>query len=243
MNDEVRWLSLAAGMHREVAAHFPDWTDTNDHDPGITLLNVFSWLTERLLYEQAGSDHRFIAAARRLAAAASVGSNANSAADSASLLRVNYFAGQLLGADDFRDEQSYFRQRLRRLNQRLHGQGVVSGLAVSIKGKASSARIEIAPGIAVDGRGEEIVVASTVTLPLPSAPNQLCLQLRWVERPCRPIPAADNSAPTQHSRIADAFEAVLSPVAAEDSVTLAHLKRSSGRWTASTQKKRRRRRT
>ena len=231
MNDEARWLSVATVIRREVTAHFPDWTDTNDDDPGITLLNLFAWLTERLLYAQSGAAPQRIAAARRLEAAAAAGANANCDADSEALLRVNYFDGKLLSADDLRDEQTYFRQRLRRLNQRLHGHGVVSGLTVSIKGKGNVARIEIAPGVAIDPTGEEIVVTNGVTLSLPAAQQELYVQIRWTERPCKPVPSPDVSDPTQYSRIADAWETVLSPVAAQDAVTLAHLRRISGRWT------------
>jgi phage tail sheath protein FI len=31
-------------------AHTPEWTDHNDSDPGTTLLNLFAWLDEGLLY-------------------------------------------------------------------------------------------------------------------------------------------------------------------------------------------------
>jgi hypothetical protein len=240
MNDKARWLSVATAIRREVIAHFPDWTDTNDHDPGITLLNLFAWLTEQLLYAQPGADLQRIAAARRLAAAALAWSNAERDCDSEALLRVNYFDGKLLSADDLRDEQTYFRQRLRRLNQRVHGRGVVSGLTVSIKGGRNDARIEIAPGVAIDPTGEEIVVPNCVALPLPTSPQELYVQIRWVERSCMPVPSTDSSAPARYSRIADTWETVLSPAAAEDAVTLAHLKRVSGRWTIRKAKSQRR---
>jgi len=44
------------------------------------------------------------------------------------LRRVNYFAGRLLTAEDFRAEQEYHREKSRRHNRRLHGSGVASGL-------------------------------------------------------------------------------------------------------------------
>ena len=46
------------------------------------------------------------------------------------LVRPRYFAGQLLGADDFSLEQDYLRHRIRRLNREVIGAGVV-GLAVA----------------------------------------------------------------------------------------------------------------
>lgn len=46
------------------------------------------------------------------------------------LKRLNYFYGQLLGAEDFRAEQNYFREKLKLHNRCLHGYGVVCGLRV-----------------------------------------------------------------------------------------------------------------
>ncbi|WP_419694223.1 hypothetical protein ACN2CC_26455 [Mesorhizobium muleiense] len=45
--------------------------------------------------------------------------------------RLNYFYGQMLGAADFRAEQSYFREKLKLHNRCLHGYGVVCGLEVT----------------------------------------------------------------------------------------------------------------
>jgi hypothetical protein len=52
------------------------------------------------------------------------------------LERLSYFYGQMLGVQDFRSEQSYFREKLRLHNRCLHGYGVVCGLnvcAVAVK--------------------------------------------------------------------------------------------------------------
>ncbi|MFL6617858.1 MAG: hypothetical protein ACJ8MH_04620 [Povalibacter sp.] len=231
MNDEARWLSLATAMRREVSTHFPNWTDSNDHDPGITLLNLFAWLTDQLLREQTRSDPERIAAARRLATSASIWVNAESDASSEPLLRVNYFEGKLLTADDLRDEQMYFRQRLRRMNLRLHGRGVLSGLSVSIKGTGDAASIEISPGVAIDPSGEEIVLVSSVTAPLPVEPEELYVEIRFVERPCTPVPTTDNSAPAQYSRIAETCETLLSPVQDPHAITIAYLRRTSDGWS------------
>ncbi|HEY6643730.1 hypothetical protein [Povalibacter sp.] len=231
MNDESRWPLLASAMRRVMLEHVPDWTDSNDHDPGITLLNLFTWLTDALPYAQSATNPEIIAAARRLATAASGLANAGAGADSEPLLRVNYFHGKLLGVDDFRDEQTYFRRRLQRLNQRLHGVGVVSGLNVSIKNSSSGASVEISPGLAIDPTGEEVVIADCVVLPLPGTPKELYVQIRWTEQLRMPVPTTDSSAPTQYSRIVDTWETVLSPAAAQDAVTLARLTRISGRWT------------
>jgi hypothetical protein len=47
------------------------------------------------------------------------------------LERLSYFYGQMLGVQDFRSEQSYFREKLRLHNRCLHGYGVVCGLHLS----------------------------------------------------------------------------------------------------------------
>lgn len=36
---------------RQIPRYAPEWTDYNDSDPGITLLQFFSWLSEMILYE------------------------------------------------------------------------------------------------------------------------------------------------------------------------------------------------
>src|SRR5262249_16520792 len=47
------------------------------------------------------------------------------------LRRLNYFFGQMLGVDDFRSEQSYFREKHKLHNRCLHGYGTVCGLLVT----------------------------------------------------------------------------------------------------------------
>ncbi|MGT2476686.1 hypothetical protein [Paraburkholderia terrae] len=46
------------------------------------------------------------------------------------LRRLNYFFGQMLGVDDFRSEQNYFREKHKLHNRCLHGYGTVCGLLV-----------------------------------------------------------------------------------------------------------------
>jgi hypothetical protein len=75
--------------------------------------------------------------------------------------RLNYFKGQFLQEEDFNAEQAYH-IRMRRLHNRaLHTWGVVEGLVVSQI--ASTNSVVVAPGIAIDKMGQEIV------LPLPGS--------------------------------------------------------------------------
>src|ERR1700674_1886344 len=44
--------------------------------------------------------------------------------------RLNYFYGQMLSAQDFQTEQSYFHEKMKLYNRCLHGYGTVCGLLV-----------------------------------------------------------------------------------------------------------------
>lgn len=99
------------------------------------------------------------------------------------MIRVRYFAGQLLGADDFEAEQRYVVERLRRRNRWLHGWGVVGGLQVSLR----QSEIVVAAGLALDCAGNEIEVAGPTPWPLPTAGKTCYLTLAFAERPVQPV--------------------------------------------------------
>jgi len=77
-----------------------------------------------------------------------------------SLVRLRYFFGKRLGVADFRDEQSYHRNKQRLHNRHVHGAGVLCGLAVTpFDGEApDSPLIRVSAGAALDTCGREIVV-------------------------------------------------------------------------------------
>ncbi|HEX5734699.1 MAG TPA: hypothetical protein VF131_17845 [Blastocatellia bacterium] len=75
----------------------------------------------------------------------------------ADIKRPNYFTSQLLGEDDFREEQSYHLDMRRRHNRSLHTWGVVKGLEIN-KPSASSNQFSVSPGMAIDSEGREIVL-------------------------------------------------------------------------------------
>ena len=68
--------------------------------------------------------------------------------------RVRYSLGQILGADEFEQEQFYFLERDRQHNRVLHGYGTALGLAVSLSG--SGVRVE--PGLALTVAGKVVRV-------------------------------------------------------------------------------------
>jgi hypothetical protein len=145
---------------------------------------------------------------------------------------VNYFAGQLLTAGDLTAEQDYIRQKTHRRNRALHGAGIVTGLHVTLERTGSKAQLVIAPGLALNGRGEEIEVSASAALPLPAQGKSLLVLLHYAELPCRPVPAptADPQEPVRFSRIAETFSATLAPSADDTAVAIARVNFSRGRW-------------
>jgi hypothetical protein len=49
--DDVTYADLVAQARRTIPALAPDWTDHNPGDPGITLVELFAWLAEMLVYQ------------------------------------------------------------------------------------------------------------------------------------------------------------------------------------------------
>jgi len=87
--------------------------------------------------------------------------------------RLHYSTGELLGADDFRDEQTYHRRQLARALLHLQGSGVIAGLRVLHRhrpgqnGAEDEVELEVEPGLALDHAGRLIEV-----------PREACLRLR-----------------------------------------------------------------
>lgn len=48
--DDRKFDNLLAEARSLIPRYAPEWTDYNESDPGITLLELFAWLTETLLY-------------------------------------------------------------------------------------------------------------------------------------------------------------------------------------------------
>ena len=79
--------------------------------------------------------------------------------------RPNFFSGKLLTAEDLAQEQEYVLDKFKRHNRTLHGFGIISGLKVS----ARAGQITVAPGIALDCEGNELVVDSPQSIVPPEA--------------------------------------------------------------------------
>jgi hypothetical protein len=229
---EQRLRRIRTVLLDEVRAFAPEWTDQNESDPGVTLLQLFAFLTEALCLRQKAMPPRGAAVAKRLAEAAlSLTAPGNSPSD-CGLRRVNYFSGQLLGEADFCDEQDYFRARLRRLNRFLEGSGVVSGLGVSVApgGGGQGQVVVVEPGFAFDPSGEEIEVCARTSVKLPPPSGVLLVQLIFAESLAVPVPAVPPESGQRFSRVEETFAIVLAQAIHSDAVPLARLTAGRGRW-------------
>src|SRR4051795_11757422 len=58
--DDRTYADLVAEMRALIPSLCPEWTDHNPADPGITLVELFAWLTEMLLYRvnEVTDEHR-----------------------------------------------------------------------------------------------------------------------------------------------------------------------------------------
>lgn len=72
-------------------------------------------------------------------------------------VRLRYFFGKRMGVADFLDEQRYHAGKMRFHNQRLHGAGLLCGLAVS-RQSTTDVLLRVGKGAAIDACGREILV-------------------------------------------------------------------------------------
>jgi hypothetical protein len=135
--------------------------------------------------------------------------------------RVRYFAGQLLGVGDFQAEQDYVRGKQRLLNRLTLGEGIVSGLGVTIDTTSSGNApvISVAPGVAIAADGEALVLPQSVTCALPQASASGFVTLRYVEREAG------------GSRIEEGVTLDFDMEIRDSSVRLARLVRGTSGWT------------
>jgi hypothetical protein len=93
--------------------------------------------------------------------------------------RLRFFNGRVLTAGDFTLEQNYFRDKQKLHNQALHGFGIVSGLGVTVE----SGKVVISAGLALDCKGNELVVRLDELLSAPTASWQTAyVNLHFVEQ-------------------------------------------------------------
>jgi hypothetical protein len=125
------------------------------------------------------------------------------------LVRVNYFTGQVLTADDLRAEQDYLRELHRRHIRTCHGWGVVEGLEVASGTGDHGLLVE--PGLALSACGDEICVPDRVEIdlaPLATASATAYVAIRASETKVNPVPVVDSADPTavEWTRVQETFE-------------------------------------
>lgn len=227
--DDTALESLAAEFRRTLRASVPEWTDDNQSDPGVTLLEIFAFLAESLLFRANQIPEGRNAALRAAAALAAIGGV--SGAGSEVLKRPLFFAGQLLDAEALAAEQDYQREKRRLHNRALLGYGVVSGLGVRVESATDTdaVRIVIDPGYAIDARGEEISLSRGATLRAPKSGDGAYVTLRYWERVC-PAPAPTEGLPPGIPAVEEACVLGIAPSVPSSALTLARLVRSEELW-------------
>ena len=83
-------------------------------------------------------------------------------------VKNNYFYGKLLDEQHFRMEQRYFNMKRWLLNRLAVGEGVLCGLDLKV---AAYGQLTLAPGVAVDGLGREILVPVATVFDPRSSPT------------------------------------------------------------------------
>ena len=48
--DDQNYAEIVEAAKRRIPVIFPEWTDFNEHDPGITIIELFAWLKEMQQY-------------------------------------------------------------------------------------------------------------------------------------------------------------------------------------------------
>ena len=111
--------------------------------------------------------------------------------------RVNYFPGRLLTADDLAQEQATARDRQWLHNRLLHGDGVATGLDVTVAGSS----VHVSPGMAIDALGREIVLTERRCLDVSTVTHEshgrVQVVIAWAEEPADEVPGPDGPVPSR----------------------------------------------
>lgn len=220
--------ALMTTMRETMRAHAPGWTDSNDADPGVTLLEMLAFVAEGFLIYRGVPAPRAKAAASRIVEALRLETDVMLHEHWCGIKRPRYFSGRVLTADDLTEEQTYHRDKHRRHLQSLHGTGIVSGLGVTVEPGGDTLTIE--PGLAIDPLGRELCIGKTVRAQVPAATDSPSLvALEYVERLVDPVPARGEEE-TEPSRIEEGCRVMVAQ-AGSGAVALARIVRETGGWT------------
>ena len=220
---------LATEFRRTLQACVPEWTGSNETDPGVMLLEVLAFLAESLLAYANEIPRGRSAALRAAAALAALGGVSGSGYES--VRRPLFFTGQLLDAAALAAEQDYHREKRRLHNRALLGYGVVSGLGVRVESATDpdGARIVVESGYAIDRRGEEISLPRGARLRVPKHGDSAFVTLRFWEHVC-PSPPPAERVPSGIPAVEEACVIGVGPSVSAPGFALTRLLRSEGLW-------------
>lgn len=127
--------------------------------------------------------------------------------------RNRYYYGKMLTSADFQAEQQYMNQKRRFLNQMVLGNGVLCGLNVL---NLDGLSILVESGAAIDSKGREIIVESSVVKKISALPGfqehgvdrfSLCLEYREDEvQPVYAVNRKEEQNEYENNRIQESYE-------------------------------------
>jgi hypothetical protein len=131
--------------------------------------------------------------------------------------RLNFFKGLVTYYTDWIDNEAYRRDKQRWHNQRCHGPGIVVGYAgeLSVTGRGDLS-IEVQPGCAVDGAGNELLLWETqikhVRTDDLKLPQTVYVVARYTEELADFISYKQNLAVRGHRRVLEGCEIEVTPL-------------------------------
>ena len=128
----------------------------------------------------------------------------------AAFKRINFFRGFMTTEKDWNDSEAYHIEKRKLHNRVMHAPGVVphylGGLKVSARGKGELA-LEVAPGYAIDGQGNDIVLPETDILAINPGdfklPNTVYIVAKYIEEFTDFIAYKENLEFKGHRRVAE----------------------------------------
>lgn len=149
--------------------------------------------------------------------------------------RPAFFNGQLLSAEDFREEQRYEREKRRLHNRALHGAGVASGLEVALTPGGAPTSVVVQPGFALDSAGREIELCERVIVEITSRESPVYVLVEYGERETDLAPSPTDPSQTVATRVEEFARIRLSPDhVSGEGIALARLIQTVAGWNVDT---------
>jgi hypothetical protein len=207
----------------------PEWTNPTDHDPGVTLLELFAWLLDIVQFQDTTASDSKRAVLNQVLE--KINALPRVCTGTGGLTRPRYFTGQLLTEADFQLEQDYVRGKIRRHNQCLFGSGIVTGLSVALESSSvanDQPVIVISPGCAIDCNGEQLTVCEPLRCSLHTSDTGGYVSVRYFEQVIGPVTSVGGS--NESSRIEEGVAVDFEQIVPFGCVTIARLERIGGKW-------------